>query len=91
MKLDLKTSAFLFVALFCSHVSAQIFWTETFDSSPCVAGSGCSPSIVSWTVTTLAGNGSTPNEWYVSDTESGLAPPSCGAAVTLLTVCNFLN
>jgi len=64
----------------CLTINAQIFWTENFDANTCVAGSGCSPSLVVWSVTSLGTNGGAANVWYVSDTESGMTPPSCGAA-----------
>ena len=69
-----------FIIFQLGNVSAQQFYLETFDSSPCVAGSGCNPSLVSWSTTTVGPQGINANQWYVSDQEAGLAPPSCGAA-----------
>ncbi len=58
----------------------QVFYTETFDGTPCAAGSGCDPSLVGWNVTITGAEGGSANLWYVSDREAGLAPPACGAS-----------
>ena len=74
--------AFL-LSLFSLNLNAQVFWTETFDGSPCAAGSGCDPSLVSWTVTPIVGvpvNGGNANKFYVSCQEMGNAPGICGSA-----------
>lgn len=59
---------------------SQIFYTETFDGTPCAAGSGCDPSLILWTTTNVTANGATANKFFVSDTESGMAAGQCGAA-----------
>ena len=64
-----------------SSIGQIVFWTETFDGSACPT-SGCDPSIVSWNVVSLGGEGANANRFYVSDQESGNAPPACGSAGT---------
>ncbi|MDF1676201.1 MAG: T9SS type A sorting domain-containing protein [Vicingaceae bacterium] len=58
--------------------NAQIFYTETFDGSVCVAGSGCDPSFVAWTTTNVGVNGVNANKFYVSCQENGNAAGVCG-------------
>ncbi len=61
------------------------FWTETFDDTQCGVAGGCpAAGYVSangiWTVAPLAGNtGTDPNVFYVSCTEAGGLPGTCGA------------
>ncbi len=57
---------------------SQVFYTETFDGTPCAAGSGCDPSIIAWTTTNVTANGATANKFYVSDREAGMAAGQCG-------------
>ena len=78
MKLLLITLSLFLISL--SSNAQTSFWTEDFDGTSCAAGSGCDPSIVSWTVVSLGGEGITANRWYVSDTEVGFAPPTCGSS-----------
>ena len=70
--------------LFVNQANGQVFWTETFDGTPCglPGGSGCDPSIVMWSVTNTGANGATPNTWYVSATECGNAAGQCGTSCT---------
>ena len=56
----------LLLSFFSFNAKAQIFYTETFDGTACAATSGCDPSLVSWTTTSLAGNGGNANKFYVS-------------------------
>ena len=60
-------------------IIAQVFWSETFDGTICAAGSGCDPTLVSWTVNNTGVNGSTANTWYVSAMECGNAAGACGS------------
>ena len=76
----MKYSIFLLLLLFPLFSHSQVFYTETFDTPVCAAGSGCDPSIVGWTVTSLSAEGASANVWYVSDREAGLTPPSCGSS-----------
>jgi hypothetical protein len=76
----LKISVLFNCIFLLKPLHSQVFWTESFDGNTCAACSGCSPGLVSWTVTSTGSNGGAANQWYVSDTESGLAPPACGAA-----------
>jgi len=78
--MNVRTFLLVFSIFIFSSINAQVFWTEDFDGTPCAAGSGCDPSIVSWTIVSLGSEGATANTWYVSDTESGVAPPGCGAS-----------
>ncbi len=79
----MKKITFLFL-LFSGITSlhAQVFYTEGFDGTACAAGSGCDPSIVSWTRVSQGAEGANANRWYVSDTESGVLPPGCGVGGT---------
>lgn len=77
-KIQQTFSLVIFIFIFLP-LNAQIFWTENFDSNTCPAGYGCFPSLVAWTVTSPGANGVKANAWYVSDAESGMTPPSCGA------------
>lgn len=75
----LKPILVLLAVLCCAvNSNAQVFWTEGFDGLPCVAGSGCDPSIVNWNVASLGGEGANANKWYISDQEGGVTPPGCG-------------
>lgn len=75
------TLAILFICINCVFCFSQtVFWTETFDGSNCVAGSGCDPSIVSWNSVSLGGEGANANRWYVSDREDGNSAGACGSA-----------
>ncbi len=77
----LRFSFLLTVIFFSSSSFAQtIFYTETFDATACPATSGCDPSLSSWTVTSLGGEGANPNKFYVSCTENGNAAGACGSA-----------
>lgn len=76
----MKRSLLLISLFFPFYANAQVFYTETFDGTVCAAGSGCDPSLVSWTTTNTGANGATANKWYVSDTESGMAAGQCGTA-----------
>ncbi len=80
MKLKFTYLIILFFSI--GSMNAQVFWTEDFDGTACAAGSGCDPSIVSWTIVSQGGEGANANQWYVSDTESGVAPPGCGVGGT---------
>lgn len=76
MKKSILAAALLFSSSFSF---SQVFYTETFDGSVCGAGSGCDPSIVAWTVTSLGGEGGDANRFYVSCTENGNAAGACGS------------
>ena len=80
----MRLRSLLLIIIFCitGALNAQIFYTETFDGTPCATGSGCDPSIIGWTVTSTAVEGGDANRWYVSDTESGVLPPGCGVGGT---------
>jgi gliding motility-associated-like protein len=65
--------------LLINTLSAQVFWTETFDGMPCAANSGCDPSIVGWSVTNVGTNGGAANTWYVSCAENGNPANQCGS------------
>jgi large repetitive protein len=74
-------TAFIFLCCLSFHSKAQTFYTETFDGTACAATSGCDPSLVSWTVTSIAtapGNGGAANKFYVSCQENGNAAGVCG-------------
>lgn len=58
--------------------AAVTFYTETFDGAVCVAGSGCDPSLVSWTSVSLGAEGGSANCFYVSCQENGNAAGACG-------------
>ena len=60
--------------------SQTTFWTEDFDGATCMAGSGCDPSFVAWTVINTGTNGSAANTWYVSATECGNTAGQCGTS-----------
>lgn len=75
--------AMLPLVLFSASLKAQTFYTETFDGTACAAGSGCDPSLVSWTEVALVaapGNGGAANKFYVSCQEMGNAAGMCGSA-----------
>ena len=75
----MKKSALLLLAFLPVSLFAQVFYTETFDGTTCAAGSGCDPSIVSWTTTNVGTNGGAANKFYVSCTENGNAAGQCGS------------
>ncbi len=73
---------FLIIILLISFCfdKAQVFYTENFNN-------GCTANCLltaygGWTVTNNAGgtSGSSPNVWYVSCAEEGIAPPGCGSS-----------
>lgn len=67
-------------ALFIPFTSfSQVFYTETFDGTPCAATSGCDPSTVAWTTTNVSANGGSANKFYVSCQENGNAAGTCGS------------
>lgn len=69
----------LFFLVSTSAYSQIVFYTETFDGAVCVAGSGCDPSLVSWTVTSTGAEGANANRFYVSCRENGNAAGTCGS------------
>ncbi len=83
MKYLLKNSYCLIIILVCLksyNIYAQTFYTENFNNG---CASGClATGYGSWTVQDNVGgtNGSSPNIWYVSCTEEGIAPPGCGSS-----------
>jgi hypothetical protein len=60
------------------------FWTETWIGSSCLQGCTTYTGLNgAWTINnTLGVNGATPNKWYFSQQEQGLAAGSCGAVGT---------
>jgi hypothetical protein len=59
------------------------FWTENFNSGSGAAGTpanGYTSPNGTWTMTDLGSAGAFPNNWYVSDEESGVAVNNCGNA-----------
>ncbi len=77
MKKNLLLAIIFLFTLNFSH--AQLFYTETFDGVAC-AGSGCDPSLVSWTTVVTGVEGATPNKWYLSCEEQGNAIGTCGTS-----------
>jgi gliding motility-associated-like protein len=78
-----RVFAILFLSVLSLNLRSQTFYTETFDGTACAAGSGCDPSLISWTTTALAaapGNGGAANKFYVSCQEMGNAATVCGSA-----------
>lgn len=73
----------LILLLFSSLVgSSQVFWTEDFQGSMCLPGSGCDATLVGWTIANTGGNGGAANQWYVSIAEEGIAAGGCGSGGT---------
>ncbi len=79
-------AALLFLFSQSGLYAQTTFWTETFDNVQCAPTGGCpADGYVSangtWTVSNLPGStGSDPNIFYVSCTEAGGLPGTCGAA-----------
>lgn len=74
-----KIVLILFFLFSVTITNAQIFYTETFDASVCVAGSGCDPSFVAWITNNIGINGINANKFYVSCQENGNASGVCGS------------
>lgn len=82
MKIRLLSSA-LFALIIQVAFGQTVVWTEDFNSGAGTQGtlaSAYTSGNGSWSITDLGSTGSTPNAWYVSDQESGVAPGNCGAA-----------
>ena len=79
-------SLFVLFSLIAFESKSQVFWVENFGTGiPCngaqVANVIATPTTGLWTITTMAtapGNGAEANEWFISGTEQGQLPGSCG-------------
>jgi hypothetical protein len=95
MKKIYSLALLLFLTFSISHAQT-IFWYESF-------GSGCNqgmpangvaatPTNNVWTVTQIAtgpGNGAQSNEWFISATDAGFSPGTCGSGcITNATLTN---
>jgi gliding motility-associated-like protein len=80
----LRQSIFLLLfIIISSSISAQVFWTEDFNTGPGTQGTpanGYTSPNGGWAQSNLGSTGAFPNSWYVSDQESGAGVNNCGAA-----------
>ncbi len=78
----LRTILFLIALVFLrTDGNAQIFFFEDFENScqsNCLAGTYIGPN-GQWTVTNIGVNSPTPNEWFISCAENGMAVGACGS------------
>ena len=87
---SIVSAAFLLCFGFLASSNAQVFWTETFDT-------GCNQGVLAnnytnvngiWTVANSGTNDFYANQWYISGTEAGFAPGSCGNGCLLAPSLN---
>jgi hypothetical protein len=71
--------ALIFIMFISEHAAQTVFWTETFNNgctANCTAYTGTNGA---WSFANNGSNGPTPNKWFISCAENGMAVGSCGA------------
>ncbi len=78
-KLSTLITSILLLGALQGH--SQIFWTENFESgaTPGLEISSYSSPVGIWTLAVTGSEGTEPNRWYVSCTEAGHLPGTCGS------------